>query len=335
MAGMDADSVDLIVTDPPYFKVKSEWWDRQWDDEGKFLEWIGRLCEQWRRILRPNGSLYVFAAAQRGMARKVANVVEERFHILNEIRWYKEEGWHKKARVEDLRSNLEPWEGIIFAEHYGADGYAKGEAGYGAKCDELRGFVFEPLRAYLADEWTRAGLKFADANEACGTASMAARHFFSRSQWCLPTEEHYLSLRAYAHEHNHGGEYLRRDYEYLRRDYEYLRRDYEYLRRPFNATQDRPYTDIWNYETVSPVPGKHPCEKPVLLLEHIILTSSKPGAVVLDSCIGRGSTAEACIITGRDCIGIDIMEKWIGATERRIRELQAQPALPGMIGVEP
>ncbi|MBU0618067.1 MAG: site-specific DNA-methyltransferase, partial [Planctomycetes bacterium] len=33
-------------------------------------------------------------------------------------------------------------------------------------------------------------------------------------------------------------------------------------------------------------PGKHPCEKPLSLLEHIVAASSKPGAVVLDAFVG-------------------------------------------------
>ena len=31
MADMADNSVDVILTDPPYFKVKAEWWDRQWE----------------------------------------------------------------------------------------------------------------------------------------------------------------------------------------------------------------------------------------------------------------------------------------------------------------
>jgi len=331
MGGMEADSIDLIVTDPPYFKVKNEWWDRQWDNAAAFLAWIGELCEQWHRILKPNGSLYVFASPK--MARKVAGVIEQRFNILNEITWDKPP-FSTKAEMfvkENLRTYFPASERIIFAEHYGADNIAKGEAGYATKCDELRGFVFEPLRAYLREEWARAGLTHRDMNKAVGSSlsggGMASHYIGNTGQWALPTEEHYLSLRAYAQAYNHGGEYLQRDYEDLRRDYEDLRRDYEGLRRPFNATPNRPYTDVWTFPTVAHFPGKHPCEKPVALLEHIILTSSKPGAVVLDCFMGRGSTAKACANTGRDFIGCDVMEKWVKATERRLSEAERQPAL--------
>jgi len=56
-------SVDLVLTDPPFYRVKGEAWDRQWDRPEAFVAWIGQLCEQWQRVLRPNGSLYVFAGS--------------------------------------------------------------------------------------------------------------------------------------------------------------------------------------------------------------------------------------------------------------------------------
>ena len=37
MRGMDANSVDAIITDPPYFRVKGEAWDNQWDTPAEFL----------------------------------------------------------------------------------------------------------------------------------------------------------------------------------------------------------------------------------------------------------------------------------------------------------
>lgn len=36
--------------------------------------------------------------------------------------------------------------------------------------------------------------------------------------------------------------------------------------------------------------GKHPCEKPLDLIRHIIEASSRPGDVVLDTFVGSGST---------------------------------------------
>ena len=49
----------------------------------------------------------------------------------------------------------------------------------------------------------------------------------------------------------------------------------------------------------------HPNQKPVELFEYLVRTFSDEGAVVLDNCIGSGTTAIACLNTGRHFIGIE------------------------------
>jgi adenine-specific DNA-methyltransferase len=179
----------------------------------------------------------------------------------------------------------------------------------------LRGFVFEPIRAYLADEWKRAGLKFDQANEACGTASMAGRHYFATSQWCMPTADHYASLQRYAN--RNGGEYLRRDYEDLRRDY-------EDLRRPFFASNKMPYSDVWAFNTSSGEGTHHPAQKPLLLMQHIIISSTRQTDTVLDPFMGSGTTGVACVTSGRKFIGCEIDPAYFDIACRRIEKAQQQ-----------
>lgn len=50
----------------------------------------------------------------------------------------------------------------------------------------------------------------------------------------------------------------------------------------------------------------HPTQKPVDLLEYLILTYTQKGAIVLDSCVGSGSTAIACLNTDRNYIGFEL-----------------------------
>ena len=44
-------SVDLIVTDPPYFKVKPEGWDNQWKSDDDYLKWLDQCLAQFWRVL--------------------------------------------------------------------------------------------------------------------------------------------------------------------------------------------------------------------------------------------------------------------------------------------
>jgi site-specific DNA-methyltransferase (adenine-specific) len=309
-------SINLIVTDPPYYRVKGEWWDRQWDTADGFLAWLGEHLAEWQRVLKPNGSLYVFASPR--MAARVEVEVGKRFNVLNHIVWAKPESRAQRADKEALRAYFGASERIIFAEHYGADNIAKGEAGYIAKCDELRGFVFEPLRAYLASEWARAGLGSADANIATG--SFMANHYLTRSQWALPTRDKYEQLREYANTHNHGGEYLQREYEELRREY-------EELRRPFTVSADVPYTDVWTFPTVRGYAGKHPCEKPLAMIEHIVKASSRAGDTIFDPFMGSGTSALAAQRLGREFVGCDIEQGWVNAAQARMAQMQMQSAL--------
>jgi site-specific DNA-methyltransferase (adenine-specific) len=64
----------------------------------------------------------------------------------------------------------------------------------------------------------------------------------------------------------------------------------------------------------------HPTQKPISLMEWLIKTYSNDGDVVLDNCIGSGTTAIACLRTNRKYIGIDIDEDYIKITNDRIAE---------------
>ena len=313
MRDMDANSVDAIITDPPYFKVKGEAWDNQWDTPAKFLAWVGILCERFEHILKPNGSLYFFASPQ--MAARVECEIGKRFAVLNHITWRKgREGKQQLSSVamygpENFRSWVGVSERIIFAEHYGADNIAKGEAGYEAKCDELRGFVFEPLRAYLDGERIAAGFDRKKCDEACG--NQMSGHYFSRVQWTLPTAENYAKLREAFN--SQGGKYLRREYEELRR--------------PFNVTARDQWSDVWDFDPVQAYPGKHPCEKPLPLLCHILNASTNPGAVVFDPFAGSASLGEACHELGRQFIGVEKCPENYAKAERRLLAVKAQERL--------
>ena len=294
-------SIDLILSDPPYFKVKKkEEWDNQWNTSDGFLEWLDTIAQQWHRILKPNGSLYCFASPR--MSARVEVKLGDRFNVVNRITWAKpcpfstiNRGASNSGLIskEGLRGFYPNTESIIFCEHYGADNIAKGEAGYGAKCDELRGFIFETLRAYLDGERIRSGVSIKQIAMQRGCSeTMISQHHFSSSQWTLPTIKTYEAMQQTAP-------------GYFTRSYEELRLEYEELRRPFSVTVDVPYTDVWTYPTVGHYPGKHPCEKPLSMLEHIITASSREGSIVLDSFSGSASTAKACINTDRKYICIE------------------------------
>ena len=56
--------------------------------------------------------------------------------------------------------------------------------------------------------------------------------------------------------------------------------------------------------------NNHPTQKPVDLLEYLIKTYSNKNDLVLDNCMGSGSTCVACKNTNRRYIGIEKEEKY-------------------------
>ncbi|PHV11306.1 DNA-methyltransferase [Chitinimonas sp. BJB300] len=322
LASLPDDAVDAIITDPPYFRVKSDAWDRQWRTADAFAVWMGRVLDQFARILKPSGSLYLFASP--AMAARVEMLIAERLQVLNHIVWAKPSGKHLGTCRASQRRFFPQTERILFAEHYGADSTAEDAAGYKAKCAALRRTLFEPLRRYLDDERQRAGWRCSEIDAAWrvwrGTPNSKggmATHWFSRSQWAMPTPAAYAWLQqlfrsrpgdALSHPAavlGAGHAVLRTDYHFLKKEYDTLKQQYQALCRPFAMDNVAPHTDVWHFPVVQPYAGKHPCEKPLPLMRHIMECSTRPGHVVLDPFLGSGSTGIAALEAGCRFVGIE------------------------------
>lgn len=71
----------------------------------------------------------------------------------------------------------------------------------------------------------------------------------------------------------------------------------------------------------------HPTQKPVALMEYLILTYNNEGDTVMDNCMGSGTTGVACMNTGRRFIGIEMDAGYFQVAQGRIMEAAAkQPA---------
>lgn len=64
--------------------------------------------------------------------------------------------------------------------------------------------------------------------------------------------------------------------------------------------------------------GLHPTQKPVELLEYLIKTYTNENEIVLDNCMGSGSTGVACKKLNRKFIGIELDEKYYEIAKNRI-----------------
>ena len=315
--------VSLVCTDPPYHGVKDDDWDNQWDTDAAFLAWVSQVCGLFDGVLAPNGSLYWFASPQ--MAARVECEIRKTFNVLNPITWDKgKSAYSLTYGAETFRKYVPSSERIIFAERYNSDNAAKGEAGYVGKCDELRGFMFEPIVRYLRSERAAAGVTNVQIDTACGWKTQAFHYFAgSGSNFNPPTETAYDQMRR-----AFPGRFIR-EYEDLRREYEDLRREYEDLRRPFSVTARDEWGDVWRF----PIERNqvHPTQKPLAMMAHIVKTSSLADGTILDPFMGSGTTGVAAVRLGRKFYGCEIEPTYFEIARKRIEaELNRFPLLEGI-----
>ena len=77
---------------------------------------------------------------------------------------------------------------------------------------------------------------------------------------------------------------------------------------------------IMKFQKPHPSVCVHPTEKPVALLEYLVKTYTNEGDVVLDNCMGSGSTGVACKNTNREFIGMELDEDYYKLACERMKQ---------------
>ncbi len=319
MAKINNDSVDLIIADPPYFRVLKDDWDNQWKEFDEYLEWLEKVIIQMRRILKTNGSIYLFCWP--AYSAEIQMMMSRHLNILNELVWVKGDrsggGVWNKQRKSTLTRYFPQTERIIFAEQLDAKRYLNR-----AK-EQLKREVYAPLISYFTTIKQQSSMKSKDiqarTHELTGIRYAFDSHALSASQWTMPKQSQYDAAGTFLD--------LPRDYADVRAEYDLLQIEYKRrlsqldAKRSFFATVDAPYTDVWRFCNIPPGSKKrhHPAQKPDDLLQHIIRMSSRVGDTVLDPFAGSGSTLRAAEALERHAIGIERDEKYC----ELIRSLEA------------
>ena len=68
----------------------------------------------------------------------------------------------------------------------------------------------------------------------------------------------------------------------------------------------------------------HPAQKPVELCEYLIKTYTNENDVILDNCMGSGTTGVACVNTNRNFIGMELDENYFNIAKDRIEKAKTQ-----------
>ena len=95
---------------------------------------------------------------------------------------------------------------------------------------------------------------------------------------------------------------------------------YQQTTKPFEYHDDgtRYPTQLLRFNRDNPRERLHPTQKPIALLEYLIKTYTDEQDIVLDNCMGSGSTGVACIHTNRNFIGMELDEKYFNIAKERI-----------------
>jgi site-specific DNA-methyltransferase (adenine-specific) len=95
---------------------------------------------------------------------------------------------------------------------------------------------------------------------------------------------------------------------------------YQLMRQIAGGKQMKSVWEFFPPGRAEKVLGKHPTQKPVALLERIILASTKPCDAVLDPFMGSGTTGVACVRLERRFVGIELEPTYVSLATRRLEE---------------
>lgn len=68
----------------------------------------------------------------------------------------------------------------------------------------------------------------------------------------------------------------------------------------------------------------HPTQKPTRLLDYLIKTYTNTGDIVLDNCMGSGSTGVACVETDRNFIGMEMNKHYFEVAKERVKQSEME-----------
>lgn len=285
MKQMPDEIVDLIIADPPYFKVVNQKWDYQWRTQDEYIEWCRIWFADCYRVLRKGGSFYLF-----GYFRMLAYLVP----VLEEIGF-------------ELRQQI-----IINKGKQAISGRHTKTYKMFPNVTESILFLYKnprPFARALLKEKQRESKKTAkEINEALGVKSNGGGMWsiYTGRNICeqLPTEDNWMKLQ-----------------EILGFEYPYRKLAITY--NPQMGLTDV-WDDVNFYSEQKRGKRKHPTQKPEVLIDRLVLASSNEGDLVFDPFMGSGTTAASSKKLGRHFFGFEIDEDYFSSSIDRIEELDCR-----------
>lgn len=148
-------------------------------------------------------------------------------------------------------------------------------------------------------------------------------HILNDIIWLKPNAAPNLACTTFAHSHE-TLLWARKDKK-ARHTFNYRLMKEGYFPEDKLKVPNKQMRSVWSIPTPTPSEkafGKHPTQKPLALLQRIILASTKPNDIILDPFNGSGTTGVACEHIGdRYYIGIEAEKEYIDITIKRYEGL--------------
>jgi site-specific DNA-methyltransferase (adenine-specific) len=93
----------------------------------------------------------------------------------------------------------------------------------------------------------------------------------------------------------------------------------------FIKKEGKQMRSVWAIGTSKPNEkkfGKHPTQKPIALLDRIVLASTNPGDIILDPFTGSSTTGVSAAKLGREFIGIDLEKEYLALSKKRFTGIE-------------
>ena len=307
---MNGNKADMVFTDPPYGMKKEN--DGVANDNLNYDDLL-EFNKKWIPItfnnLKDNGSWYCWGIDE-PLMDIYSNILkpmqkENKITFRNLITWDKGNGQGQLS--SEFRMYPIADEKCLFVM-CGVQGFNTNQDNY------FEGW--EPIRSYLFNEWRKISSKN-DWDKYLG--NNMGTHYFTKSQWLLPTKEQYMKLQA-----------LGQDHQAFKKDYEEIKKDYYKTRAYFNNTHDN-MNNVWHFSKTSgeerESAGGHATPKPIALCTRAIKSSSRENENVLDVFGGSGSTLIACEQNNRNCYVMELEPKWVDVIINRWEQFTGKKAM--------
>lgn len=272
-------SVDLVLVDLPYGQTNFEW-DVKID--------LANMWEKLKKCCKKN-TLYIFFAT----TRFGFDIIES-----NKL-WFKYDlVWEKSNNVGYLNAAVMPMRNHEMIYLFGDN-----------KNDDLDLVLNMELRAYAKRLFEYMNLGGMAIRKKMGNRTIEHFGCYRTTQFGIPTAPNYKKMCDL---------FELNDLEYLMK-YEDMKTlfEKESNKKTYNkvAGEKCPNSIL---KFANPKKSLHPTQKPTKLLEWLITTYTNDGATVLDFTMGSGSTAIACLNTGRSFIGFELDKTIFETAKNRI-----------------